>query len=384
MCKMVLPITLCMIIKNEESFLEHCLDSVKGYVSEVVIADTGSTDRTVQIAKQLGANVIEIEWKDDFAAARNEVKSRATMPYIFMMDADERIDPMSIGALEKYIRSGVFAPGRVIIKNIVDQQECTYGLATRIFPNDPGYSYSGRIHEQLRYNGSAPHGVDTDIKLVHLGYQREQIITRNKIERNLRILLEISNNDPKDLYTLYQLGKTYYVAKEYGKSLECLNKMFDLIPERSITEVTFASSAWLTICYDLYYLKQYSLLKEYIESGIALFNDYTDLYFIYGLALTSMNHPDAVSLIPSVFNHCLVLGEANPNKYETSRGVGSFKAHYNLGVYWEMTGNVESATYHYSEAASLGYQVAEKRLKKWRSTGESDEEHNFSLYDCQE
>lgn len=79
----MITISLCMIVKNEESVLARCLDSVRHLVDEIIIVDTGSTDRTKEIAQGYGARIIDFPWNDDFSAARNFAFSHATMDYIF-------------------------------------------------------------------------------------------------------------------------------------------------------------------------------------------------------------------------------------------------------------------------------------------------------------
>src|SRR5579862_4543236 len=85
-------VSLCMIVRDEEANLPHCLDGVLPLVDEVRIADTGSTDRTVDVARDLGALVTSFPWRDDFAAARNASMEGATQPWIFWLDADDRLD----------------------------------------------------------------------------------------------------------------------------------------------------------------------------------------------------------------------------------------------------------------------------------------------------
>ena len=86
------PVSLCMIVKNEEANLPDCLGSAADLVSEIVVVDTGSTDRTKELAKGFGAKVPEFPWVDSFAAARNESVRHATQKWIFWLDADDRID----------------------------------------------------------------------------------------------------------------------------------------------------------------------------------------------------------------------------------------------------------------------------------------------------
>lgn len=85
----MITISLCMIVKNEESILARCLDSLKGLMDEIIIVDTGSTDRTKEIAARYTDKIYDFEWMDDFSAARNFAFSKATKEYIYSADADE-------------------------------------------------------------------------------------------------------------------------------------------------------------------------------------------------------------------------------------------------------------------------------------------------------
>src|SRR3974390_1612326 len=85
-------LTINLIVRNEEQTLGRCLDSVRGLAEEIVVVDTGSTDRTREIAAARGARVVEFPWCDDFAAARNESLRQATGPWVLWLDADEYFD----------------------------------------------------------------------------------------------------------------------------------------------------------------------------------------------------------------------------------------------------------------------------------------------------
>ena len=82
-----------MIVKNEQENISACLGSVRGLFEEIVVVDTGSTDRTMEIAHEFGARVFDFVWVDDFAAARNAALARATGDYAFWLDADDVVDP---------------------------------------------------------------------------------------------------------------------------------------------------------------------------------------------------------------------------------------------------------------------------------------------------
>ncbi|WP_257141400.1 glycosyltransferase family 2 protein [Bacillus toyonensis] len=95
----MVTISLCIIVKNEEKTLERCLSSLKGIPDQIVIVDTGSTDRTVEIAKKWTPHVHHFTWAEDFSAARNESFRYATMDYILWLDADDIVKPEGAKAL---------------------------------------------------------------------------------------------------------------------------------------------------------------------------------------------------------------------------------------------------------------------------------------------
>ena len=98
-------ISACLIVKNEEKFLPQCLESIKNAVDEIIIVDTGSTDRTVEIAKSYGAKVYHHPWRNSFSEARNHSLSYATCDWILQIDADESLEQADIPLLHSLIRT---------------------------------------------------------------------------------------------------------------------------------------------------------------------------------------------------------------------------------------------------------------------------------------
>src|SRR3989338_7273874 len=98
-------ISLCMIVKNEDKFLEQCINSVKNIADEIIIVDTGSTDKTKGIAKKFGAKIIDFKWDDDFSAARNESIKHATKDWILVLDADEIMEEKDLAEIKAAIES---------------------------------------------------------------------------------------------------------------------------------------------------------------------------------------------------------------------------------------------------------------------------------------
>lgn len=211
-------LSLSMIVKNEENFLEGCLESVQGIVDEIVIVDTGSTDRTIEIAERYNAKIHYFEWIDDFAAARNEALKHCTSKWILYLDADERLKVQEKDTLRNYLLSLSDEIGGIncIIESehskLDGNSEIHRGGYPRLFRNlgYPKIQFRGRVHEQISpsilENGKT--FINSDIIIEHLGYNREREVMEQKIKRNYTLLLQHVKEEPTNGYAWYQLGQT--------------------------------------------------------------------------------------------------------------------------------------------------------------------------------
>lgn len=223
-------ISLSMIVKNEEKFLEDCLLSVQGIVDEIVVVDTGSTDKTIEIAQHYGAKVVSFRWINDFSAARNESLRHTTSDWILYLDADERV----VRNQEQLITSLVQAPdvyaysvlieGEHVLPSGVVWQQNAY---PRLFKKHPSFKFEGVVHEQitpsiLRLGEKI---IPTNLRIEHLGYGQNLELIKEKCYRNVALLREQLKRNPNDAYTRFQLGNTFSVLGEYNsvrKELEPL------------------------------------------------------------------------------------------------------------------------------------------------------------------
>src|SRR5580700_6419738 len=151
------PLSLCMIVRNEERFLGDALTSVQGVVDEICIVDTGSTDGTVAIAESFGARIRHVTWREDFAWARNQALEIATGAWILVLDADERLAPESRDQLRGVRGMKPAGAGLWIrCRNYTDAAAANVGSTNaivRIFPNDPAIRYRGTLHEFVVRDG---------------------------------------------------------------------------------------------------------------------------------------------------------------------------------------------------------------------------------------
>jgi glycosyltransferase involved in cell wall biosynthesis len=200
-------VSACLIVKNEEKFLDGCLRSVVGHVDEIVVVDTGSSDRSRDIARSHGAVLLEFPWRDDFAAARNFGLEAATGDWILYIDADERLEVPAGARLTDGLGPDVSA-GRV---RFTPQSGMTPARELRIFRNDPRIRFHGAMHETIvpsidalsRSEGLRV--VEVPAAIVHLGYDGDQ--TRKHI-RNLPLLQRAVEADAERLYYWQHLART--------------------------------------------------------------------------------------------------------------------------------------------------------------------------------
>ena len=154
-------ISLCMIVKYEEKCLACCLDSVKNFIDEIIIVDTGSVDKTIDIAEEYTKKIFHYDWHDDFSAARNFSLSKATKDWILMLDADEIIvDGAKLQAMAANDEVAAWNVKRVTAE--IDYRKINDGeymarkmkssrvtFQPRLFKNKYGYHYKDMIHEYL-------------------------------------------------------------------------------------------------------------------------------------------------------------------------------------------------------------------------------------------
>lgn len=230
-------VSLCMIAKNEERFLGECLQRAQAAVDEIVLVDTGSTDRTVAIAESFGAKVLHAPWQDDFSAPRNVGLAAATGDWILVLDADEFLQP---GACER-IRQAVQDPGvlgyHMHFVNVYGDGKTLGVMMVRLFRNLPGVAYQNVIHEQVTpslQRIGQPMGLvlgSADIEVEHHGYSDAVMNERGKNERNERLFKKQLAATPDDIYCLYKYGD--FLRRVPGRGADaralldrCLDRIF--------------------------------------------------------------------------------------------------------------------------------------------------------------
>jgi tetratricopeptide (TPR) repeat protein len=241
-------VSLTVIARDEQENLPSCLQSVKGLFDEIIVVDTGSKDRTKEIAQEFGARVFDFVWVDDFAAARNASLARATGDYAFWLDADDVVDPPQREKIEALFgRLQLGGEAGYVVRCACDPSSDGSGGETvvdhiRLFPLREGIRWTYRVHEQiLPALRKAKIPVQwTDITVRHTGYT-DPVLRAKKLDRDMKILREELAQRPEDPFVLFNLGSIAIERQDWSGALGFLQHSLSLsAPTDSITRKLFA------------------------------------------------------------------------------------------------------------------------------------------------
>ncbi|HEY9855430.1 MAG TPA: tetratricopeptide repeat protein [Stenomitos sp.] len=281
-------VSLCMIVKNEERYLEGCLLSARGVVDEIVVVDTGSTDGTLAIAERFGARVVHFPWTGDFAEARNVSLEHATSDWILVLDADERLEAASQHKLGPLLQRAEAAGYSLICQNLVgtgEGDESQRAPVFRLFRNRLGIRFEGMIHEQAIHTAKQT-GLQTyasDLTLLHLGYAAEEVNRRDKRQRNLAILERQVEREPHNPFVHFNLGE---VLKLLGCHADAECHYQEALRLLKATGASHGVSYYANLYFslgDLYRdMGRYPEAHAILDEAIAHYPTFADLYYTKG------------------------------------------------------------------------------------------------------
>ena len=215
-------ISACYIVKNEEKNLPRSIESLKSQVDEIIVVDTGSTDKTVEIAESTGAKVIKTVWQDDFSTPRNLAIENAGGDWIIFIDADEYFaKPKKVrSAIEKLSDTDAIFMLRIDIDEDNSNREINRDYYLRAFRNVEYLRYRGLIHENIENvnGGGFPYKkAGEDLTIYHTGYSTT--IAENKLRRNLAIIEKEIEQVGVQLRHHIALVDCYFALDDYEKTL---------------------------------------------------------------------------------------------------------------------------------------------------------------------
>ncbi|MFB5269985.1 glycosyltransferase [Paenibacillus enshidis] len=348
-------ISLCMIVRNEEDYLSKCLSSVRWIADEIIIVDTGSTDGTLAIAKAFGANVIEMPWEDSFSAARNRGLDEATGDWILWLDADEEMDVTEANKLKELLTRDAIREQSVEgiqfyfihhMKAGVEEHNCVQ----RMVRNRPEYRFEGRVHEQilpsmLKANPGMAIG-QVDIHVHHYGNTSQNMVKKDKIRRNISLLLQSIQEYPNYRQYHYYLGVELYRIKELEAALHYFNSA--LATPTGFSK-TMLSTAHKNRLITLETMGRFRDMVQCSAESMALFPDFTDLYHLKANGWKALGQADkAIYCLRQALN----LGPA-PEEYSSGAGFGTYLAYRDLGIVYASAGNLKESDFYLTLASLM-------------------------------
>lgn len=349
-------LSLCMITKNEEAFLEQCLDSVKDAVDEIIIVDTGSTDKTLEIAKKFVAKIIDFKWVDNFSVARNESLKHATCDWILVLDADETIAKEDLVKLKELISNEECIGYYFTIRTYSDNSKAAGWVSStsdkykeskaasgwfatrliRLFRNNKSIKFEGIIHETVSNSmHSLGKAKEAPFPIHHFGRLK---LEKSEFKRQLyQKLGELKIAQKKDFHSYSQLGIQAQESGDFSEAIELFKKSIDLKNDYY--------KSWLNLgaCYlELNKLEEAEeALKKAAELNPSDYSAYNNLGIVY----SKLNKPE---IAIKEFLTALRLNPKNASTY------------FNLGMAYDSIGAKDKAYTSFEKAIELNPKYKEK------------------------
>lgn len=302
-------LSICMMVKDEEQNLKRCLESLSPLIkeadnfAELIIIDTGSIDNTPEIAKKYTEKLFFHQWNNNFSDMRNISISYATGEWIFIIDADERLDnPDKI--IEKFKTTNLINYNTILlqVKNLYrlkDENNYNINVSPRIFRNDNTFKYIGSVHNQPLMKEPF---INFDVTLTHYGYiSNDKQLMEKKFVRTVALLKNELEINPTNIYYLYQLGVSYDM---HGDSIEALyefRKAYNLLKKENKKVKLNYLSIYGSYIKNAFKNKEYEEVKKIGSEALNLNKDYLDIYFI--LAMTAKQQSNYSELIKNCLEY---------------------------------------------------------------------------------
>ena len=340
------------MVKNEEKNLPRSLDSLKSQVNEIIVVDTGSTDRTIEIAESYGAKIIESTWQDDFSTPRNMAIDAATGDWIIFLDADEYFaTPKKVhSAIEKFTGKDAILIPRINIDEANGNNEISRDWCARIFKNIDHLRYRGLIHENItdiKHESLDYTFGNEDLTIYHTGYGTQ--IIESKLRRNLALIeLEAKKYGHETKHDI-ALADCYAGLKDFEKSLYHARKALDSDVE-AVASLGNLYHKILNAMRELHYSDE-DMLKV-ADDAIKSLPTLPEFYAERGMILCGLDRLDEAYL--SLHKSLEIWKKMNSDVHEESYFAGAAdKVYMRLAKIEAYVGNFKQALYNITEAMKL-------------------------------
>ena len=305
-------ISLCMMVRDEEAMLPQCLQSVAGWVDEIIVVDTGSVDRTIEIAESFGAKVYHHPWEDDFSKHRNQSLSYASGDWILIMDADEQIESAHGTQIRKIVSDCHEDATNIyfIVKDFKQNKTSMVSQSIRLFRNHAGVHYEGIVHNKI----ITPQGgsIKSDIVLHHYGYGLSEEKMEEKFHRTFSLLKKQLDENPEDLFALFNTAITLQ-NRDAPKSVQYGFKLLSILKHKENAPL-FYTNIFYSLAAAFVQLKEIDKAIEICLEAINIFPKYVDAYWILCECCFEQDDYDRVIVYGNRFFHFLDYYENHPEE----------------------------------------------------------------------
>lgn len=346
----MIPISVCIITKNEAENLQKCLEALKPYPFEIVVTDTGSTDNSLEIARRYTDRVYEFAWINDFSAARNFCISRASHNTVLSLDTDEFLRPLDWEALQKALEEHPKSLGAIELFSYFDVEGETKHQVVRLerLFNRRYYHFVNPVHEILVPLGSlVPSSYDAPVSVDHVGYQGTTEKLKEKAERDIALLHDEIKADPENPYLYFQLGQSYMLMRDHENALSWFREAMKRHPMPGADYTLALLCNYAGILLDENQVEEAANVLSYRDS----FADSKDFLCLSGRIYLRMGQP--LKALPE-FVQALSAPKYSLEDPHTPS--------YYIGFIYEMFGKPEIARTHYENCGE--YPPAAEALKR--------------------
>ncbi len=224
-------VTLAMIVRNEDAHIAECLESMKDHVDEIVIVDTGSTDKTVEICERFGAKIFHHPWEDSFSVARNFAISHVETPWLIQLDADEIMEKAHARQVRDQVRAAHKTTANLVHMVLINKakgsdEEMSVINTGKIMRVIPSLHFVNRVHNKLICPGDI---IQSSLTIYHHGYALpDQDVMAKKKDRTTRLLLIQADEQPDDPETFHYLAIQHLRMDDFHKAIWIGTKAADL------------------------------------------------------------------------------------------------------------------------------------------------------------
>ncbi len=339
-------LSTCLIVKNEEKHLATCLKSVQAISEEIVVVDTGSNDRTVEIARELGAKVFHYEWQKDFAAARNFANEQATSDWILQLDADEELFPEDQVKVRELIHQGKCNGAYLALHNRVSstfgENQPSVHYLVRLYRNSRDFYFINPIHEVLQISGEV---LPVDINILHHGYNLDEDFLAKKKKRNAEILYKRLEENPESVTTLFYLCMMHVGKKEFDLAASFGKQALEKINPRDASKQHLYLMLLNNLALIAIEKKEFDSAQQYCLEAIEINENYLDPYYFLGLAYVQTQKPELAkeTFVNYLRKHEEISGKPVFNLFASSSDTYLYQVYHFLGKIYRKEGERSQA-----------------------------------------